>query len=198
VRDVRHARLVAPTALAALLTVLAVGWWTQGEPASSHSTAGAQGTGGTDLVAGPPKLAALAPHQGLTTEDVWQHLSDPANSNLPPEVFAATTRVAAEVVRADATGEGRDRWPGYWADADGTRASVCCSRVEIHAAGADADEADPDLVQALVIWSGWDSDDQVIAEATAVVALVRQGGTWVPVRAPQELACCGTSAPRPA
>lgn len=87
----------------------------------------------------------------MSSDQLWADIADPTSSDLPADVFRAAADTAAAVVVADATGQGRERWPDHWS---GPRASPCCADVTIHAAGARRHPDHPSEVLAIVAWSG--------------------------------------------
>ncbi len=130
----------------------------------------------TTLVA-PPPWAAIG--EGAPTKaGYWAQLSDPARSDLGPAVAAETSRLGVALLRADATGEGRDAFYGYWGSG---RAQPCCANVVVHAAGASS-TARPDVVQVAVIWSATRIDGgPAVSEQTTVLYFGRRGTQWVPL-----------------
>lgn len=125
----------------------------------------------------PPPWAAIG-EDAPTKAGYWAQLSDPARSHLGPAVAAETSRLGAALVRADATGEGRDTFYGYWGTG---RAQPCCTNVVVHAAGASS-TAHPDVVQVAVIWSATRLDGgPAVSEQTTVVYFARRGTQWVAV-----------------
>lgn len=105
-------------------------------------------------------------------------IGDPANSDLPADVFTAAAATAAEVVRADTTGAGRDAFPDYWTG----HAGVCCARVSVHAAGAHPHPFHPDLIAGVVLWSAR-THQGVAVGGLATIPLTGDGhGGWRPTR----------------
>ena len=90
---------------------------------------------------------------------------------------AEASRLGAALVRADATGEGRDAFYGYWGAG---RAQPCCADVVVHAAGASATRY-PDVAQVAVIWSAQRANGGAVSEQTTVVYFARRGLEWVAV-----------------
>ncbi len=113
------------------------------EPAPSSTPASST----TSTVASPP-WAAIG-EDAPTKAGYWAQLSDPARSNVGVAVATETSRLGAALLRADATGEGRDAFYGYWGAG---RAQPCCANVVVHAAGASATQY-LDVLQVAVIWS---------------------------------------------
>lgn len=130
----------------------------------------------------PPPDPHGGDNQPLVTDDeVWADIADPANSDLPPDQFQQAADVAAAVVRADTTGQGRERWPHYWQD---RRAQPCCADVTIHAAGARHHPDHADEVEATVVWSG-DPHPHVSGTFTEQITHLRlapANDTWRPRR----------------
>jgi hypothetical protein len=178
--------------LGAAAAVVAVAWWLPAVPMSSEAAEAPteslpqvppawpnSGLDGVDDVA--EDLPALPEdHQGLTDEELWAHISDPANSDLPSELFAELSQLGIDYVRADATGEGRDRWPDHWPE--GARADPCCTDITIHAAGASRDPAMHDLVLVTVVWSSESPTDAAVSRRFSRVALHLDGPIWRPLR----------------
>ena len=128
----------------------------------------------TSTVASPP-WAAIG-EDAPTKAGYWAQLSDPARSNLGAAVATETSRLGAALLRADATGEGRDAFYGYWGAG---RAQPCCANVVVHAAGASATQY-PDVVQVAVIWSATRLDGgPAVSEQTTVFYFARRGINWV-------------------
>ena len=140
------------------------------EPAPSSTPASST----TSTVASPP-WAAIG-EDAPTKAGYWAQLSDPARSNLGAAVATETSRLGAALLRADATGEGRDAFYGYWGSG---RAQPCCANVVVHAAGASATPY-PDVVQVAVVWSATRLDGgPAVNEATTVFYFARRGINWV-------------------
>lgn len=64
----------------------------------------------------PRPPAAGDPHEGhdqplMDDHDIWADPADPANSDLPTEVFYEAVDTASKVLMAGTTGEGRYHWP---------------------------------------------------------------------------------------
>lgn len=128
----------------------------------------------TSTVASPP-WAAIG-EDAPTKAGYWAQLSDPARSNLGPAVATETSRLGAALLRADATGDGRYAFYGYWGAG---RAQPCCANVVVHAAGASATQY-PDIVQVAVIWSATRLDGRpAVSEQTTVFYFARRGINWV-------------------
>jgi hypothetical protein len=179
---------VAPLALGAVAIVAAAAWWIPLDPPSHAEPA----NGSPDEFAAAPLLLrpgvegaedAVVPdaiedgHDGFDSANLYDYLNDPANSDLPADTFAEVTRLAADIVRADATGEGRHRWPDYW-DTD-VRADPCCAAVTILATGAYIDPSSTDAARVTVIWAS-----EPHGERTTDLLLVRRDQTWRPVQPP--------------
>ena len=98
------------------------------------------------------QLAPLDDDGGLPDDELFAHLSDPANSDLPPELFAQLTELGVAVVRADATGMGREQWPEYWDRAPGARADHCCSKIVVQAASSSTHPSGDGTVDVVVLW----------------------------------------------
>ena len=154
-------------------------------PGVSRPVNSGAGAGSTTTVSGAGGSAAATtapspPWAGIgedapTKAGYWAQLSDPGRSNLGAAVAAETSRLGAALVRADATGEGRDAFYGYWGAG---RAQPCCANVVVHAAGASATQH-PDVVQVAVIWSAQRAGGDAVSEETTVVYFARRGTQWV-------------------
>ena len=111
-------------------------------------------------------------------EGYWESLPDPANSDLPPEVFDEVTTIGREVVAADVTGEGRDKYPEFFGGSPG---KSWFKDFVIHTAGARSTGGGTDQAAVTVVWSA-----QPIAGGppfdhhTSVVHVVVRDGRWVP------------------
>ena len=145
-----------------------------GAPAQSMGSGPSSPT--TTTVA-PPPWAGIG-EDAPTRAGYWAQLSDPARSDLGPAVAAETSRLGAALLRADATGQGRDAFYGYWGSG---RAQPCCTNVVVHAAGASSTQY-PDVVQVAVIWSATRLDGgPAVSEQTTVFYFARRGTEWVPL-----------------
>jgi len=144
----------------------------EGPSAPAPSSTPASST--TSTVPSPP-WAAIG-EDAPTKAGYWAQLSDPARSNLGPAVATETSRLGAALLRADATGDGRDAFYGYWGAG---RAQPCCASVVVHAAGASATQY-PDVVQVAVVWSASRLDGgPAVSEQTTVFYFARRGINWV-------------------
>ena len=160
--------LLRPPATTRPLTPTSAG--APSEPAPSSTPASST----TFTVASPP-WAAIG-EDAPTKAGYWAQLSDPARSNLGPAVATETSRLGAALLRADATGAGRDAFYGYWGSG---RAQPCCANVVVHAAGASATQY-PDVVQVAVVWSASRLDGgPAVREQTTVLYFARRGINWV-------------------
>lgn len=184
---------IAVIVLGAIALVAVVTWWLprDADPAAAvvpeleagsvaDATVEAHPTPEPALpVAGDVRAPLEEADDGLGAEDLWAHISDPRNSDLPPRVFASLAKLGAEIVRADATGVGRGRWPHYWAT--DARAEPCCRELTVHASGAAKDPVSPGLVRVTVAWSG--KGLGAADEARVSTIVLRRGATgWQPVR----------------
>jgi hypothetical protein len=179
----RHA--VAPLALGAVAIVAAAAWWIPLDPPSHTEPANGSSA---EFAAAPLLLQPgvegaedeVVPdaiddgHDGFDSANLHDYLNDPANSDLPADTFAEVTQLAADIVRADATGQGRDRWPDYW-DTD-VRADPCCTAITVLAVGAYTDPSSADAVRVTVVWAS-----ERHGERTTDLLLVRRGQIWQPV-----------------
>ena len=130
------------------------------------------------------RLAPLDDDGGLDNDELFAHLSDPANSDLPPALFAELSQLGVAVVHADATGIGREKWSAYWDHVSGARADPCCSDIEAHAASAATHPSADGTVQVIVVWTDVSSAHRPAPEQE-VVSFVRLRSTpsgWEPTR----------------
>lgn len=183
---------IAAIVLGAIALVAVVTWWVprDADPSaavvpvaeSRSARAGASQDQPTPEASTPASRAPQPPLEeaddGLNAEDLWAHISDPRNSDLPPRLFASLAKLGVKVVRADATGAQRDRWPDYWAT--DARAKTCCRRITVHSSGAAKDPVSPDVVRVTVAWSAEDLGD--VGARVTTVALRRSSSGWEPVR----------------
>ena len=145
-----------------------------GAGAGSTTTVSGAGGSAAATTAPSPPWAGIG-EDAPTKAGYWAQLSDPGRSNLGVAVAAETSRLGAALVRADATGEGRDAFYGYWGAG---RAQPCCANVVFHAAGASATQH-PDVVHVAVIWSAQRAGGSAVSEETTVVYFARQVTQWV-------------------
>lgn len=205
--------------IATILALLSILWFTRGDGTATDpvgpATAPATAPGVT--VTTPPTddtlfanhNAAVAPGidqwrfllgTDITPDDLADLISDPASSDLDLETWEETGDVAAGVVTADLTGEGRDRWPDYWEvdndlpsndlpsnDPGGARPAY--QDVRILAVGSAAGPADG-VVAVMVLWSATPTDPLAAPPAGIPnhVILLRadDAGGWEPIH-PWEL-----------
>ena len=147
----------------------------RGAPAQTRS--GSIPTSSTTTAVAAAPWASIG-EDAPTKAGYWARLSDPARSDLGPAVAAETSGLGAALLRADATGQGRDAFYGYWGSG---RAQPCCANVVVHAAGASATKH-PDIVQVAVIWSATRLDGgPAVTEQTTVLYFTRRGTQWVPL-----------------
>lgn len=97
-------------------------------------------------------------------------------SDLSADSARRVSQLAATVVRATATGEGRERFPSMWTKAD--EDGICCSQIQIHATGAARSSTAPNVAaEVLVVWS---SPNLVSRGVTRVCAL-ELSREWMPI-----------------
>ncbi len=176
-------------ALTAVAVVAAfVGAWVFLRPPKTTQPLTSPSAGGPSVPApsstpGSPTATTVAspPWAGIgedapTKAAYWAQLSDPARSDLGQAVATETSRLGAALLRADATGEGRDAFYGYWGIG---RAQPCCADFVVHAAGASS-TGHPDVVQVAVVWSATRLDGgSAVSEQTTVLYFARRGTHWV-------------------
>ncbi len=104
----------------------------------------------------------------------------PVGPGLPPELAEQAQVVAAEVLRADVSGEGRERFGDYWGE-DLYR--PCCRDVVVHTSVARAVEGREAMVVVSLVWSAERVDAGPPREQVETdVYLIERDGTWVPTR----------------
>ncbi len=183
---------VAVLLVSAVVVVAAISWWVgnsalhaDAQPVvdSRVMAAKASSTEPVEPLPSTPRITADAPLEdeddGLGDENLWAHISDPTDSDLPPDLFAQLTQLGVDVFWADATGEGRERWPEYWRSAGSARSGACCADVAIHAAGSFTDPANRDIVNVTVIWEA--AQQRIESVRVTHIALSRTDGGWRPV-----------------
>lgn len=182
---------IALVVLGAAAVVGAVSWWlpptsaTAGAVAESVMLVGeplqpVQRAAHDEPPASPLKrLAPLDEDGGLVDDELFEHLSDPANSDLPPKLFAELSELGVAIVRADATGIGREQWPEYWAHGSAARATGCCSKIALQAASAATHPSGDGTIQVIVLWA--DVAAPTENERVSVVRLQHTRSGWEPV-----------------
>lgn len=188
--------LVMRLVLGAAAVVAAVTWWAPQGSATADAESSqlvpqevrrpldhADAPDATESSTPPTPLPPLGADGGLSSDELFSHLSDPANSDLPPALFTELSELGVDVVRADATGVGRERWPEYWRSPTG-RAAPCCTGVVVHAAGAAAHPSGDGTVHVTVLWTDVATPHQDAAESllTSFVRLRRTATGWQPLR----------------
>ena len=104
----------------------------------------------------------------------------PVGPGLPPELAEQAQAVAAEVLVADVSGEGRERFSGYWGE---ELYRPCCREVEVHTSVARAVEGRDGMVVVSLVWSAERIDAGPPREQVETdVYLTERDGTWVPAR----------------
>lgn len=203
----RRALIIA--GVVGVVVVLAIVLFARGDDTATGPTgpAAAPGTAPDVTVTVPPTDdtlfdshdAAVAPGidqwqfllgTDIPAEDLADLISDPASSDLDLETWEETGDVAADVVTADLTGEGRDRWPAYWEidndlpsnDPGGARPAY--QDVRILGVGSAAGPADG-VVAVMVLWSATPTDPLAAPPAGIPnhVILLRadDDGDWEPI-----------------
>lgn len=142
--------------------------------ASPSPTSSTTSTVGERIEEGPPPEPADA---GV---DVAPGPVAPVGPGLPPELAEQAQAVATEVLVADVSGEGRERFDGYWGE-DLYR--PCCREVEVHTSVARAVEGRDGMVVVSLVWSAERIDAGPPREQVETdVYLIERDGTWVPTR----------------
>ena len=185
---------IALIVLCAAAVVGAVSWWLSAS--SAFADADAESVLQVDVAlqptqrAAPPETTAAKPplkksappddDGGLTDDELFAHLSDPANSDLPPALFAELSELGVAVVRADATGIGRKQWPKYWERRPTSRADPCCSNIAVQAASAATHPSGDGSVKVTVLWK--DALASAATERVSFVHLHDTGSGWEPAK----------------
>ena len=104
----------------------------------------------------------------------------PVGPSIPSDRSDKAQAVATEVLRADVSGEGRERFAGYWGE-DLYR--PCCHNVVVHASVARALEGREEAVVVSMVWSAealgaGPPREQVQTD----IYLVERDGSWAPIR----------------
>ncbi len=181
-----------PLMLGAAALVAAIAWWASPPTVSASASAFPARPAPDAATQWPvdekaePGARVASPLEnvddGLSNRELWQHISDPAKSNLPRELFAELTQLGVDVVRADATGVDRDRFPDYWAEYPSGRADPCCTAIDVHAAGAYRLSTNRGLVRASVLWTAVESRSRGPLVRTTHVLLRNVASGWIPTR----------------
>jgi hypothetical protein len=107
-------------------------------------------------------------------------LARPVGPGLPAALAEEVQAVATEVLRADVTGEGRDRFGEYWGEG---LYRPCCRDVVVHGAVARAMEGREGAVVVSMVWSAERLDaGPPRKQVETDVYLVERGGQWAPIR----------------
>lgn len=121
-----------------------------------------------------------APELAEAGVEAAPELGVPVGPGLPPELAEQVQAVAAEVLLADVSGVGRERFGGYWGE-DLYR--PCCRDVEVHTSVARAVESREAMVVVSLVWSAERIDAGPPREQVETdVYLIERDGTWVPTR----------------
>lgn len=131
---------------------------------------------------GAPASELPPPDSGPAGDPAIQRALDAATpEDLPAQTAATLVDLGRRVWTAEATGTGRQRWPGYFGAPSGG-ASWTYSRFRIQAAIARRDASSPGRAVVRLVWAGADPAGQFLDDRTATVTFTRQGQTWTPVR----------------
>ena len=130
--------------------------------------------------AGAPAGELPPPGAGPAADPAIQRALDAATApDLPAATAKALVTLGRQVWTAEATGAGRQRWPGYF----GNRGATWTYRdFRIQAAIARRDPSAPARALVRLVWVGTDPTGQVLDDRIATVTFTRQGQTWTPVR----------------
>jgi len=115
-------------------------------------------------------LASDAPREGL-----FRLIADPRSSDLPAAAAARAASAGSTFVVADASGEGREAFPGWWGDRP---AVPVATGVRVLAAGAASAGR---LVQVVVVWDGTSPAGVPLGERTSTVFFELNGSVLMPV-----------------
>lgn len=112
------------------------------------------------------------------TEETWKTLDDPTRSDLGEKDARSAAAVAKDVLKADKTGVGRERWENYWSV--DSKASTC-SNFQIKAASAMKLPVgtDASYSKVLIAWEGDCSGGEL---EIGYIYERQSGDSWVPVR----------------
>lgn len=146
-------------------------------PAMEEPRDGAAGATTTTAPAGHPHEEGAYPGRppaGVEPGYV-ANVSEMARSDLAPAVFREVTAVGVAVLRADVTGVGRERWPGFWPEGP---YRPCCRDVVVLAAGARGDGAGRVLVR--ILWSAQRLVGAPEGPRETQLPLVQRSGGWWP------------------
>lgn len=106
-------------------------------------------------------------------------LARPVGPGLPPALTEEVQAVAAEVLRADVTGEGRGAFGDFWGEGV---YRPCCRDVVVHAAVARAMEGREGAVVVSMVWSAERLDAGPPREGVETdVYLAERDGRWAPI-----------------
>ncbi len=112
--------------------------------------------------------------------EAGEALARPVGPAIPPALAEEVQAVATEVLRADVTGEGRDRFGEYWGEG---LYRPCCRDVVVQGAVARAMEGREGAVVVSMVWSAERLDAGPPREQVETdVYLVERDGQWAPIR----------------
>lgn len=112
---------------------------------------------------------------------IQRALESATAADLPPHTAKALVALGRQVWTAEATGNGRERWPTYFGD-HASGATWLYSRFRLQAAVARRDAAAPGRAVVRLVWAGADPSGSFLEDRTATVTFTRTGATWTPVR----------------
>lgn len=109
-----------------------------------------------------------------------QHALDRATApDLPKASARRLTALAKAVWTADATGTGRNRWPGYFTD---PAPQATYTRFRIQAAATRRDPHHPGGAVVRLVWAGADPAGTFLDGRTATIRFAPKGDSWTPAR----------------
>ena len=150
------------------------------ETTSTRGQASSSPTSSTTSIVGERIEEGPAPEPAGAGVDVAPSPVAPVGPGLPPELAEQVQAVATEVLVADVSGEGRERFGGYWGE-DLYR--PCCRDVEVHTSVARVVEGREAMVVVSLVWSAERIDAGPPREQVETdVYLIERDGAWVPTR----------------
>ncbi|MFD9124167.1 hypothetical protein [Kitasatospora sp. NPDC059571] len=102
-------------------------------------------------------------------------------SDLPAADAEQLTSLARQVWLAEATGTGRERWPGYFPPVQGAGAPHFYTGVRIQAAAAHTADS-PDRARVDLLWTGTSPGSEFGDRRPATVTFTRTTNGWEPTR----------------
>lgn len=127
-----------------------------------------------------PPTGVPVPGEGPDGDHAVQRLLErAAPSDLPRAQQRRLVNLASRILRAEATGKGRENWPTYF-PRQPLRAPY--RDVRIQAATARRDDGNADRVRVRLVWAGTDPAGQAQDGRPARILLIRHNTAWEPTR----------------